>query len=382
MLKRTSTGPAAGTRPTAGPRREVRRSHLPATPVGQAPRRRRNGGFPSAPSRSPAAFMCASGRRINRIVEVLATREDAKGHRPGRSTSGGRSAWRRRPWLFLRAHCRRRRRLSLCFPTWTATDGFSPIRPALQPDGPEGGRSDRPGVRLDRPGTGRASPSDGQVIYEMHIGAFIPAGTWRAAIAELPALAALGVTILEVMPIGDFPGARLGLRRRRPVRADLPWEHADDARLRQRRARARPRRHPRRRLQPPGTDRQCPPGLRRRLLHRRLRDRLGQAAELRPARLRGARTFVISNARYWIDEFHFDRAAHRRHPEHLRLRRQPRAHPRRGHPRRARGHGGRRVVIIAENEPQEFACCARRRTAASVWTPCGTTISITPPRSR
>lgn len=46
----------------------------------------------------------------------------------------------------------------------------------------------------------------GQAIYEVHIGTLTPAGTWRAAIAELPALAALGVTILEVMPIGDFVG--------------------------------------------------------------------------------------------------------------------------------------------------------------------------------
>ncbi len=31
-------------------------------------------------------------------------------------------------------------------------------------------------------------------------------GTWAAATAELPELARLGVTVLEVMPIGDFPG--------------------------------------------------------------------------------------------------------------------------------------------------------------------------------
>src|ERR1035438_8948596 len=46
----------------------------------------------------------------------------------------------------------------------------------------------------------------GQVIYEMHIGTFTPEGTWAAALRELPALAALGVTILEVMPVADFPG--------------------------------------------------------------------------------------------------------------------------------------------------------------------------------
>jgi 1,4-alpha-glucan branching enzyme len=44
------------------------------------------------------------------------------------------------------------------------------------------------------------------VIYEMHIGTFTPEGSWEAASAELPALADLGVTCLEIMPIAEFPG--------------------------------------------------------------------------------------------------------------------------------------------------------------------------------
>ncbi len=46
----------------------------------------------------------------------------------------------------------------------------------------------------------------GQVIYEMHIGTFTPEGTWEAAARELPELADLGVTLLEVMPIAEFAG--------------------------------------------------------------------------------------------------------------------------------------------------------------------------------
>jgi malto-oligosyltrehalose trehalohydrolase len=46
------------------------------------------------------------------------------------------------------------------------------------------------------------------VIYELHIGAFTPEGTFRAAIGKLEHLIALGVTAIEIMPIGDFPGAR------------------------------------------------------------------------------------------------------------------------------------------------------------------------------
>jgi maltooligosyltrehalose trehalohydrolase len=46
----------------------------------------------------------------------------------------------------------------------------------------------------------------GQVIYEMHIGAFTRAGTWEAAAGQLAELADLGVTVVEVMPVADFPG--------------------------------------------------------------------------------------------------------------------------------------------------------------------------------
>jgi maltooligosyltrehalose trehalohydrolase len=45
-----------------------------------------------------------------------------------------------------------------------------------------------------------------QVIYEMHIGTFTQQGTWSSALVELPSLAELGVTVLEVMPVAEFPG--------------------------------------------------------------------------------------------------------------------------------------------------------------------------------
>jgi maltooligosyltrehalose trehalohydrolase len=46
----------------------------------------------------------------------------------------------------------------------------------------------------------------GQVIYEMHIGAFTQEGTWDAAIPHLRDVAELGATVLEIMPVADFPG--------------------------------------------------------------------------------------------------------------------------------------------------------------------------------
>jgi maltooligosyltrehalose trehalohydrolase len=52
----------------------------------------------------------------------------------------------------------------------------------------------------------RGVPLEGQVIYEMHIGTFTREGTWAAARRELPELAATGITVVEVMPVADFPG--------------------------------------------------------------------------------------------------------------------------------------------------------------------------------
>ena len=53
-----------------------------------------------------------------------------------------------------------------------------------------------------------ALPLRRHVIYELHIGAFSSEGTFEGAISDLSALAELGVTAIEVMPIAEFPGAR------------------------------------------------------------------------------------------------------------------------------------------------------------------------------
>lgn len=47
---------------------------------------------------------------------------------------------------------------------------------------------------------------EGQVIYEMHIGTFTSEGTWASASQEIAALADAGMTVLEIMPVADFPG--------------------------------------------------------------------------------------------------------------------------------------------------------------------------------
>jgi len=76
----------------------------------------------------------------------------------------------------------------------------------FQPDGPHGPslvvsseydwKTEWPGLRLE-----------GQVIYEMHVGTFTREGTWKAAQEFLPDLANIGITLLEIMPIAEFPGA-------------------------------------------------------------------------------------------------------------------------------------------------------------------------------
>ena len=46
------------------------------------------------------------------------------------------------------------------------------------------------------------------VLYEIHIGTFTPEGTFDAARTRLPALAELGITAVELMPVASFPGKR------------------------------------------------------------------------------------------------------------------------------------------------------------------------------
>ncbi len=81
----------------------------------------------------------------------------------------------------------------------------------FQPDGPHGaseivdpaafawsaGEQCWPGASLEA-----------QVLYELHIGTFTAEGTYRAAERELPRLAALGITVLELMPLAQFAGGR------------------------------------------------------------------------------------------------------------------------------------------------------------------------------
>lgn len=49
-------------------------------------------------------------------------------------------------------------------------------------------------------------PSDRKIMYEMHIGTFTSEGTWNSACKFLPEISNCGFNIIELMPVADFEG--------------------------------------------------------------------------------------------------------------------------------------------------------------------------------
>jgi maltooligosyltrehalose trehalohydrolase len=179
----------------------------------------------------------------------------------------------------------------------------------FQPEGPHGPSeivdgASFPWSDLTWPGVGRL----GQIIYEMHIGTFTREGTWEAAMRELPELARLGVTVLEIMPLAEFPGTfgwgYDGVDWFAPTRL---YGRPDDVRRFVDRAHALGLgvildvvyNH----FGPDGN-----------YLTRFAKDYLsaenatewGASINYDGENSFAVREFVVSNARYWIEEFHFD----------------------------------------------------------------------------
>jgi maltooligosyltrehalose trehalohydrolase len=77
----------------------------------------------------------------------------------------------------------------------------------FQPEGPQG-----PSMVIDpalyawKTRGWHGVKAEDAVFYEMHIGTFTPEGTFAAAMRELPYLAELGITVIEIMPVADFAG--------------------------------------------------------------------------------------------------------------------------------------------------------------------------------
>jgi maltooligosyltrehalose trehalohydrolase len=90
-------------------------------------------------------------------------------------------------------------------------DGGDPLPdPASrwQPDGVHGLSAVVDGQRLRRSSAAPRRALAEAVFYELHVGTFTRAGTLEAAARRLPELVALGVTVVELMPLAAFSGRR------------------------------------------------------------------------------------------------------------------------------------------------------------------------------
>jgi maltooligosyltrehalose trehalohydrolase len=179
----------------------------------------------------------------------------------------------------------------------------------FQPDGPHGASMvvDPHAFRW----TDAAWPglqSDGQILYEMHVGTFTAQGTWNAAADRLPDLVDLGVTAVEVMPIAEFPG-RFGWGYD-GVLLFAPFHHygsCDDFRRFVDRAHAESLgvildvvyNHV-------GPDGNYLGQYSDAYLDKRRTTDWGDAVNFDGPQCVGVRELVISNARHWVAEYHLD----------------------------------------------------------------------------
>jgi maltooligosyltrehalose trehalohydrolase len=224
----------------------------------------------------------------------------------------------------------------------------------FQPEGPHGPSCVvDPGAFAWTDAAWRGPRLAGQVAYEMHIGTFTREGTWAAATRELPELAALGVTLLEVMPVAEFPGrfgwGYDGVDLFAPTRL---YGAPDDFRRFVDRAHALGLgvildvvyNH----FGPDGN-------YLKQFAHEYFTDRYanewGEAVNYDGPGSGPVREFVVGNAGYWIDEFHLDglrldatQTIHDNGPgEHLLAAVSARVRA---------AAGGRATLLVAENEPQ------------------------------
>ncbi|MGD9765813.1 MAG: malto-oligosyltrehalose trehalohydrolase [Candidatus Binatia bacterium] len=154
----------------------------------------------------------------------------------------------------------------------------------------------------------RGRPWHEAVIYELHVGAFSPEGTFAGAIGRLDHLVALGVNTIELMPLADFPGRHgWGYDGVLPYAPDAAYGPPDDLKALVSAAHARGLsvmldvvyNH----FGPDGnylhayapqffTDRHQTPW--------------GAAINFDGEDSRAVRDFFIHNALYWLAEYHFD----------------------------------------------------------------------------
>lgn len=146
------------------------------------------------------------------------------------------------------------------------------------------------------------------VVYELHVGTFTPEGTFRAIIDRLDHLAALGITVIEIMPISDFPGGRnWGYDGVLPYAPDSSYGRPEDLKALVEAAHARGLmifldvvyNHF-------GPDGNYLPSYAPAFFTERHKTPWGAAINYDGTHSKVVREFVIQNALYWIEEFHLD----------------------------------------------------------------------------
>ena len=203
-------------------------------------------------------------------------------------------------------------------------------------------------------GRGAGRPREELVIYEMHVGTFTPEGSWEAAARELPELAELGITCIELMPVAEFPGrfgwGYDGVDLFAPTRL---YGRPDDFRRFVDRAHALGiARHPRRRLQPLSARTEIISNRSPRAYFTdRYDNEWGEAINFDGPDAGPVREFFLANAGYWIDEYHLDglrldatQQIFDASDDHILAADRPAG---------AVGGRGRTTFVVGENEPQQ-----------------------------
>ncbi len=154
--------------------------------------------------------------------------------------------------------------------------------------------------------TGR--PWHEAVIYELHVGTFTPEGTFAAAAEKLDHLADLGITAIEIMPVADFPGRRnWGYDGVLLYAPDAAYGRPEDLKALVEAAHARGimvildvvYNHF-------GPDGNFLPVYAPGFFTERHHTPWGAAINFDGADAQPVRAFILHNALYWLEEFHFD----------------------------------------------------------------------------
>ncbi len=234
-------------------------------------------------------------------------------------------------------------------------DEFPDPASRSQPEGPHGpSEVVDPATYVWRDRGWRGTRIQGAVVYELHFGTLTREGTYAAAARELPRLKELGITLLEVMPIAEFPGAfgwgYDGVDLYAPAHV---YGSPDDLRRFVDEAHA----HGLGVILDVVYNHFGPDGCYLRELSSsyftsRYTNDWGESINYDGDDSGPVRDLVVANAGYWIDEFHFDglrldatQSIHDASPNHLIAAIAQRA--------REAAENGRSIVLVAENEPQD-----------------------------